>query len=449
MQPAGETISEHGNDAEVKPQQAFAEPAPQSAETEQQASEPGSDGAEVDQQASEPAPDSTETEPQDKEPAPVTAETDHQVAEPAPDTAEVGQEASAPAKRTCLLVLGMHRSGTSALTRVISLLGAGLPANMLGANEGNPTGHWEPQRIVDINDRMLAETASHWDDWRRFDNSALPPERQAAYLDEIADILRQEFGAHPLFVLKEPRISRFAPLYLDLLSQQDVETKVVVIFRNPLAVAQSLQKRGGMSITYAALLWLRHVLDAEKSTRHLDRIFVSYENLMADWRPVVDRLIGELPLDWLRTREDVEAEVDAFLSSDLQHHTANDEDLANIAGSGHWVVAVHNALKALEAKVPMDLGILDSIQNELDSWAGIFAPAFYDELSARTQPIQTGLETYRSYATHQERVLEGMRTHGLQIAEQVKLISEKINENHKSTEKLHDELRVLFSKDSI
>jgi hypothetical protein len=68
----------------------------------------------------------------------------------------------AAAKRTCIMVLGMHCSGTSALTRAISLLGAELPNNMLGANPINQADHWEAERLIVLHDRMLAEAGSRW-----------------------------------------------------------------------------------------------------------------------------------------------------------------------------------------------------------------------------------------------------------------------------------------------
>ena len=60
-------------------------------------------------------------------------------------------------KRVCLLVIGMHRSGTSALTHVLSLMGAALPQKLLGATLGNPMGHWEPVRLIEAHDALLAE----------------------------------------------------------------------------------------------------------------------------------------------------------------------------------------------------------------------------------------------------------------------------------------------------
>jgi len=64
--------------------------------------------------------------------------------------------ASAMHDRTAIFVLGMHRSGTSALTRVFSFLGASLPRNLYPPGLGNETGHWEPEAAVQLNDRILS-----------------------------------------------------------------------------------------------------------------------------------------------------------------------------------------------------------------------------------------------------------------------------------------------------
>ena len=64
-------------------------------------------------------------------------------------------QAKKKAKRICVLVLGMHRSGTSALTRVISLLGAKLPKHLMPANFANETGYWEAVELNIYLDKIL------------------------------------------------------------------------------------------------------------------------------------------------------------------------------------------------------------------------------------------------------------------------------------------------------
>ena len=99
--------------------------------------------------------------------------------------------------------------GTSALTRLISLAGAQLPSQVMGASAGNALGHWEPHRLVTYHDRFLSEYDSSWSDWRPFDVERMSDEAIAAYNREIADIVAADYGDAPLFVLKDPRVCRF------------------------------------------------------------------------------------------------------------------------------------------------------------------------------------------------------------------------------------------------
>ncbi|WP_139110189.1 sulfotransferase family protein [Ensifer sp. LC163] len=176
-----------------------------------------------------------------------------------------------PKGRVGLAVLGMHRSGTSALTRVLSLLGAELPQRLMGANHGNETGHWEPQKLAELNDQVLSEGGSRWDDWRSFDSQALR-EKYPHFRDAIAACLQEDFGDSQLFVLKDPRICRLVPVYSDVTDQLRVDLRFVIPYRNAIEVAASLNARDGMSNAYAKLLWARHILDAEAATRGSNRI---------------------------------------------------------------------------------------------------------------------------------------------------------------------------------
>src|ERR1700681_1495219 len=114
--------------------------------------------------------------------------------------------------RTCILVLGMHRSGTSAFARVASLLGAALPRDLNRGTTDNAVDYWEPLPLVECHDEMLWAAEGRWNDWRAFKPHALPGSLLDRFKCEISGILEQQFGSAPLFVLKDPRISRFVPL---------------------------------------------------------------------------------------------------------------------------------------------------------------------------------------------------------------------------------------------
>src|ERR1700733_3854354 len=189
-------------------------------------------------------------------------------------------EAPAAVGRKCFLVLGMHRSGTSALTRVLNLLGTELPKHLLAANLNNEAGYGEPERLVAVHDAMLAEAGSHWDDWRAFDPGTLGVERLAHYKAEIARLIEEEYGDAPMFVIKDPRICRFAGLYEEVLRALDITPFYLLQLRNPFAVIKSLESRDGMTSSFAGLVWLRNSLDAEEATRGKPRVFLSYERLI-------------------------------------------------------------------------------------------------------------------------------------------------------------------------
>src|SRR5690349_3715970 len=113
--------------------------------------------------------------------------------------------AESPLRRRALIVLGMHRSGTSAMARILSLAGAALPQTLMGPGVDNPTGFWEPTEVADLNDEVLARFDSRWDDTfgpRRRRNKPLPV---GAFVPRARDILRSEFGDKDLIVFKEPR----------------------------------------------------------------------------------------------------------------------------------------------------------------------------------------------------------------------------------------------------
>ncbi|MBM2711147.1 glycosyltransferase [Mesorhizobium caraganae] len=319
-----------------------------------------------------------------------------------------------PAKRTCIMVLGMHRSGTSALTRAISLLGAELPKDLLGANPTNPTGHWEPLKLIELHDQMLAEAGSRWDDWRRFDLGDLSKARAQFYRVEIARLIDEEYGDASLLVLKEPRISRFVPLYASIFKSMNIDLQYVLASRNPLAVVASLGKRDRSTPGFGALLWLRHELEAEGSTRGAPRVFVSYEAMMRSWRPTLDKITAALSAAWPRAVEEAASEIDAYISSDYQHHTASDGALFADERIAGWVKDTYSALKALETDAGQAeaMAVLDRVKTEFDAVAPIFGEAFFPELQVRAQ-------IFSELAGHWQRAAEEQVNKAAQLASEL------------------------------
>jgi hypothetical protein len=264
----------------------------------------------------------------------------------------------------------MHRSGTSALTRVLSLLGAALPKNLLGPAPSNTAGHWEPWKLVIYHDELLVSLQSAWDDWNALDLSHLTAGRRAGIKSRIAEIVDGDFGDAPLMVVKDPRICRFAPLFLEALTEAGITPECVLTFRNPLEVARSLECRNRMPRGDACLLWLRHVLDAEIATRGNRRVILFYGDLMADWRSEIRRIThGAEP------GAEAAGQIDAFLSAEHRHHVQSAADIMSDPVMAGWVAEVYDALHQLrQHPAPAAaLATLDRVRSGLDRAAPVIS----------------------------------------------------------------------------
>lgn len=271
------------------------------------------------------------------------------------DTLSAGPQRPMP--RPVLLVLGMHRSGTSATAGLLARLGAGMAATPIRADGNNPHGYWEPEPIVSLHNRLLAEAGSAWDDWGPLDGTRLEGAREA-----LAAAFLAEFGDEGLAVLKDPRICRFLPLWQAVLAGLGAEPLAVLTLRHPLAVARSLARRDGMAEEEALLLWLRHTLEAEAGSRAMRRGFLRYDDLVADWRGAADRLSATLDLAWPVDPAAAAAGIAEFLSGDLRHHAADPD-----APLPAWAAEGWAALAALAEGDAAALPRLDALRTALDS----------------------------------------------------------------------------------
>ena len=288
---------------------------------------------------------------------------------------EPGEGEAIEAERACVLVLGMHRSGTSAVTRVFSLLGCDLPANLMGANTSNEAGHWESTAVCRFNDRVLESAGSCWHDWQAFNPGWARSPKAHSFREEALGVLEQEFGASRLFVLKDPRICRFAPFWLDVLRGAGVRPFAVLPLRNPLEVAASLQMRNGFEPAFGHLLWLRHVLAAEAATRGQARIFLSYDSMLRSWARGVARAEQHFGLSLPRKSSAAAAEIEAFLTENLRHHREAPESVVENPALSRWLRESYRILSrwAEEGEDAADHAALDAILAEFDAAAPAFA----------------------------------------------------------------------------
>lgn len=252
--------------------------------------------------------------------------------------------------KNAILVAGMHRSGTSALTRVFSLLGADLPKRLAPAlPNNNETGFWESVDLMVEHDALLASAGSFWNDWTEFNPDWYASAEAGKYKKIIGDIVRQDFAESSLFVIKDPRICRFLPFWLELVQELTIKPFIIIPVRNPLEVAQSLKKRDGFPLVKSGLLWLRHVLDAVYYAQNYPIAFLSYEQLMQDWQGFVKSMQQQIDFAFPCQSPLSELEIERYLQEDQQHNSASLENLKQSAEFSEHIVQAYEWLLRLVA----------------------------------------------------------------------------------------------------
>lgn len=192
--------------------------------------------------------------------------------------------------RTALLVLGMHRSGTSLLGGLVAGAGVDMGRHLMAAAADNPRGFWENQRLVDLNESLLNTLGQTWASWQALPGDWLQREEVKTFRGRLAELLAAEFGDSPVFCVKDPRLCRLLPVWLEVLGDLSIRPVCLFISRPVTEVAASLEARDGMGPNLARALWLRHGVDAITASDGLPTAKTSYAALLQEPQAFFDAL---------------------------------------------------------------------------------------------------------------------------------------------------------------
>lgn len=271
-----------------------------------------------------------------------------------------------------ILVVGMHRSGMSAVTRALSLCGASLPRDLIEPASDNPVGFWEGRQIFDIHEDIFRSVGSSWTDMK-----GLPPHWFAS---EEAALFRYRLGraidpdlssVHPLLV-KDRRLWRLLPLWKQLCAEREIDVRFVLPVRHPLEIAESLDTGSPTATAEALLLWLRHVLEVERETRGLDRCFISYDQFVQDTPRAIARVVQRLKIV-PHAGADATA-VAGVIDQGHVDHRRPEKDLACAPFVSDWIRAAHEWLRQAAADTSPDPTVIDEIAAALHAADLTFGP---------------------------------------------------------------------------
>uniref|UniRef100_A0A7V5XHT5 Sulfotransferase n=1 Tax=Thermodesulfobacterium geofontis TaxID=1295609 RepID=A0A7V5XHT5_9BACT len=263
-------------------------------------------------------------------------------------------------KQTVLLILGMHRSGTSVLTGMLNILGVPLGNKLLPPLPDNPKGFFENAEITLFNEKILLPSlnSSWWD--------LLPvnTELEIPYdlVDKAKTIILNNFKDTEIFAIKDPRLCILFPFWERVLKDLSIDIKIIIPIRNPYEVAMSLKHRNAFTVEHGLLLWCKHVLYAEYYSRRYQRIFVYFDDLLNNPKKVIAKIKKTLDIEFPHTYKDVQKEIEGFLEKELKHY-----NLTNVFSVE--IPFIKDTIKLFFPRVKkLNYEYLNKLKNQYDTW---------------------------------------------------------------------------------
>lgn len=252
-----------------------------------------------------------------------------------------------PARPRVVVILGMHRAGTSLCARLVQALGIPLGTPLMSPGPDNPEGYQEHLDVFTLHRTLLEALGDDWDTLRLA--APLPPDAwhgapAAAARAAMADTLAAQLAANAgRWAFKDPRTARFLPLWREVFETLGITPTWILAVRDPRAVAASLHARDHIPPELGALLWAEHYLDALRHLGPALTAIVHYER----WFPTPDtqlaRLAHALGLP--------PAGTDAIRESLRHNIPGTDTPMPALAGHLHAMLCAENPdLRALQAE---------------------------------------------------------------------------------------------------
>jgi len=313
---------------------------------------------------------------------------------------------------------------------MLNLLGVDLSDRLMSAAaDNNETGFWEHQGVVNLHEDLLDALDFRWDDPRALPQDFTRCEALSGLEAHLTDMLRKDFKTASLWGLKDPRMCRTLPFWRPVFRELNSRPAYVILLRNPVEVANSLHRRDGLSLGTGLLLWLRHMIEAEQATRGADRVFLRYDELLADWQGALAGVDKALGVTWSRGFDDIAEEVAGFLDPSLRHHRVPSELLSADESISHLVRDAYAAFcAAVENKRSNLSKSIDRIAAILDDIGPLYDDVLGDTMPTIAQLRRRVLELERTVMERDDRIRDRdgrIAERDSRIAERDSLINER------------------------
>lgn len=311
-----------------------------------------------------------------------------------------------------LLVIGMHRSGTSALTRGLSVLGCTLGENLIEAiPDNNDKGFWEDADINAFNQELLVLTGSDWWHLMQYNADFFRAPIFIPYRLTARTLLSRKIVAGRTLALKEPRMTLLLPFWQDIFDEMGLQVGYVHAVRHPLDVAYSLLRRDGFSHERSLLLWFFYHESAIKCTLDKNYVVVHYDRLLDQTSRQLERIVQTLHFPVFDEQSAAFTEyANTFLDRQLRHSTyaKNKQHSKELRASYPPVERLYNALEAASRDEPIDFAVLLNQLIESENHTKIYYRMIQElqfennKCKVEVQLLECDLQT--QYKNHEEKV---------------------------------------------
>jgi hypothetical protein len=228
-------------------------------------------------------------------------------------------------QRYIMVVLGMHRSGTSVITRGLNVLGVSLGDSMMPPVEGNNAkGFWEDVDINRLNIEMLNSIHSDWCHCSPIELNDVETLRNGGYFQRAVELLCHKTNSVLVFGFKDPRVSKLLPFWKEVFAYCKFNVSYILALRHPLSVVKSLAKRDGLDAKHGYLLWLGHIITSLTESEGNAVVIIDYDRLLKSTDRELKRVsaFSGLEIDPVQLNEYKREFLDAALRH--THYSLND-----------------------------------------------------------------------------------------------------------------------------
>jgi O-antigen biosynthesis protein len=226
-----------------------------------------------------------------------------------------------------IVVIGMHRSGTSTVMNALACLGVSLGDNLLPAGVDNPKGFFEDKSVNDLNIAMLDAIGQTWFSLSLVSDEDIDKLIALGYVEKAIALLSDKTRNTPVFGFKDPRVSKLLKFWKLVFARMNCEVQYVLCLRHPLSVANSLLKRNKSPIQKGYLLWLSYNMSIVTESQDLRLIALDYDQLIESPIPHIQALAEQL--GFAVDMELANQFAIEFLDKELRHTSFDESALVN------------------------------------------------------------------------------------------------------------------------